>query len=43
MELGTQKLKERGFDPITRIPVQAWAEPEGSRRLSLRDIKTIGT
>jgi hypothetical protein len=43
MELGTQKPKERGFDPITRIPVQAWAGPGGYRRLRLRDIKTVGT
>jgi len=25
------------------IPLQAWAVPEGSRRLSLPDYKTIGT
>jgi len=25
------------------IPVQAWAGPEGSRRLRLPDFKTIGT
>jgi hypothetical protein len=43
MELGTQKLKERSIDPITGIPVQAWASPEGSRRLRFRDIKTVGT
>jgi len=43
MELGTQQPKERAFDPITIIPVQAWAVPEGSRRLRLRDIKTVDT
>jgi hypothetical protein len=43
MELGTQKRKERGFDLITRIPVKAWAGREGSRRLRLRDITTVGT
>jgi len=25
------------------IPLQAWTGPEGSRRLRLRDFKTIGT
>ena len=25
------------------IPLQAWTEPEGSRRLALPDFKTIGT
>ena len=25
------------------IPLQAWTDPEGSRRLSLPDFKTIGT
>jgi len=25
------------------IPLQAWAGPEGSRRLRLPDLKTIGT
>jgi hypothetical protein len=25
------------------IPLQAWTGPEGSRRLSLPDFKTIGT
>jgi len=25
------------------IPLQAWAGPEGSRRLRLPDFKTIGT
>jgi hypothetical protein len=25
------------------IPLQAWAGPEGSRRLKLPDFKTIGT
>jgi len=25
------------------IPVQAWTDPEGSRRLRLPDFKTIGT
>jgi len=25
------------------IPLQAWADPEGSRRLRLPDFKTIGT
>jgi hypothetical protein len=25
------------------IPLQAWTGPEGSRRLGLPDIKTIGT
>jgi len=25
------------------IPLQAWTDPEGSRRLRLPDLKTIGT
>jgi hypothetical protein len=25
------------------IPLQAWAGPEGSRRLRLPDLKTVGT
>jgi len=25
------------------IPLQAWTDPEGSRRLRLPDFKTIGT
>jgi len=25
------------------IPLQAWTDPEGSRRLRLSDFKTIGT
>ena len=25
------------------IPIQAWTGPEGSRRLRLADIKTVGT
>jgi len=25
------------------IPLQAWTDPEGSRRLKLPDLKTIGT
>jgi hypothetical protein len=25
------------------IPLQAWTSPEGSRRLRLPDLKTIGT
>jgi len=25
------------------IPLQAWTGPEGSRRMRLRDFKTIGT
>jgi len=26
-----------------RIPLQAWTDPQGSRRLRLSDLKTIGT
>jgi len=25
------------------VPVEAWAGPEGSRRLRIQDFKTIGT
>jgi len=28
---------------VTGIPLQAWADPEGSRRLRLPDFKTIST
>jgi len=28
---------------IKEIPLQAWTGPEGSRRLRLPDLKTIGT
>jgi len=28
---------------VKAIPLQAWTGPEGSRRLRLPDIKTIGT
>jgi hypothetical protein len=28
---------------VKAIPLQAWAGPEGSRRLRLSDFKTIGT
>jgi hypothetical protein len=27
----------------TAIPLQAWTGPEGSRRLRLPDLKTVGT
>jgi len=36
-------LKESGKGKIKAIPLQAWAGPEGSRRLRLPDFKTIGT
>jgi len=32
-------LKGKG----TTVPLQAWAGPEGSSRMSLPDFKTIGT
>jgi hypothetical protein len=28
---------------VKAIPLQAWTGPEGSRRLKLPDLKTIGT
>jgi len=28
---------------LAAIPLQAWTGPEGSRRLRLPDLKTIGT
>jgi hypothetical protein len=28
---------------VKAIPLQAWTDPEGSRRLRLPDFKTIGT
>jgi len=39
------KLSLSVYTTITRkaIPLQAWTGPEGSRRLSLPDFKTIGT
>jgi hypothetical protein len=32
-------IKQRGKG----IPLQVWADPEGSRRLRLPDFKTVGT
>jgi hypothetical protein len=34
-----KKVKKKG----KAIPLQAWTDPEGSRRLRLPDFKTIGT
>jgi len=34
-----ERLKGKG----KAIPLQAWTAPEGSRRLRLPDLKTIGT
>jgi hypothetical protein len=33
----------RKFGKGKAIPLQAWTDPEGSRRLRLPDYKTIGT
>jgi len=36
---GSKVLKGKG----KAIPLQAWTGPEGSRRFSLPDFKTVGT
>jgi len=41
MYIGKGKGKGKGKDKA--IPLQAWTGPEGSRRLRLPDLKTIGT
>jgi len=33
----------RGKDKGKAIPIRAWTDPEGSKRLRLQDFKTIGT
>jgi len=33
----------RSFKTGKAIPLQAWTDPEGSRRLRLPDFKTVGT
>jgi hypothetical protein len=38
-EVGTDTLYEKGKE----IPLQAWTDPEGSRRLRLPDFKKIST
>jgi hypothetical protein len=41
-----EKIKEKknsALEQVKAIPLQAWAGPEGSRRLRLPDFKTIGT
>jgi hypothetical protein len=35
--------KVKGKGKGKAIPLQAWTDPEGSRRLWLPDFKTIGT
>jgi hypothetical protein len=42
-----REKENRSFFPIENdkgkaIPLQAWADPEGSRRLRLPDFKTLG-
>jgi hypothetical protein len=37
--IGNVKCKGKG----KAIPLQAWADPEGSRKLRLPDFKTMGT
>jgi hypothetical protein len=36
-------LQEEGKGKVKAIPLQTWTGPEGSKRLRLPDIKTIGT
>jgi hypothetical protein len=36
-------LKKKNKGTGKAIPLQAWTDPEGSRRMRLPDFKTIGT
>jgi hypothetical protein len=37
------KVKVKVKVKVSQISLQAWAGPEGSRRLRLSDLKTLGT
>jgi hypothetical protein len=39
----TKRIGWSGFSTLKAIPLQAWTDPEGSRRLRFPDFKTIGT
>jgi len=40
---GTIQQSVKGKGKGKAIPLQAWTDPEGSRRFRLPDFKTIGT
>jgi len=39
----SHSVQNLSFSIVKAIPLQAWTGPEGSRRLRLPDIKTIGS